>query len=315
MASLHLAMLRRRLQRRRSRKLATPPKLSPEARAAALEAAKQARRSRADAKEQVRTGKLKISQVFELAVTNQAIAKMRISELIEALPGVGKVRAANILERLEISPTRRIQGLGVLQVQKLKREFAPPTGVIRPGKLFVLSGPGGVGKSTITKALVGHPDFWVSISATTRTPRSGERDGVDYFYISNEEFDRRVSSNEFLEWAEFAGNRYGTPAREVKAQLEKGLNVILEIEIDGARQVRKSSPDAKLVFIAPPSWEELVKRLEGRGTDSESRRNERLTLAQEEMAAQNEFDYVLVNDQLERVIQELVSLAADKERR
>lgn len=290
----------------------TPPKLTPEQRAAALDAAKQARRSRSDVKEQVRTGQLKLLQVIELASTNEAIAKMRVSELLESMPGVGKVRATSILDRLGISGTRRIQGLGVLQLQKLKKEFTPPTGAIRPGKLFVLSGPGGVGKSTITKALADHPEFWVSVSATTRTPRSGERDGVDYFYISVEEFDRRISANEFLEWAEFAGNKYGTPANAVKEKLSNGLNVILEIEIDGARQVRKSSEDAKLIFIAPPSWEELVKRLEGRGTDSVERRNERLKLAQEEMAAQSEFDYVVVNDQLERVIAELVSLAASK---
>ncbi len=290
----------------------TPPKLTPEQRAAALESAKLARRTRSAIKEQVRTGELRLLQVIELAATNEAISKMRVSELLESIPGVGKVRASSILDRLGISGTRRIQGLGVLQLQKLKKEFTPPTGAIRPGKLFVLSGPGGVGKSTITKALADHPEFWVSVSATTRTPRSGERDGVDYFYISAEEFDRRISANEFLEWAEFAGNKYGTPANAVKEKLSKGLNVILEIEIDGARQVRKSSEDAKLIFIAPPSWEELVKRLEGRGTDSEERRNERLKLAQEEMAAQSEFDYVVVNDQLDRVIAELVSLAASK---
>ena len=293
----------------------TPPKLTPEQRAAALESAKQARRTRSDIKEQVRTGQLKLLQVIELASTNEAIAKMRVSELLESIPGVGKVRVTAILDRLGISGTRRIQGLGVLQLQKLKKEFAPPTGAIRPGKLFVLSGPGGVGKSTITKAIADHPDFWVSVSATTRSPRSGERDGVDYFYISDDEFQRRISANEFLEWAEFAGSKYGTPASAVNEKLSKGLNVILEIEIEGARQVRKSSPEAKLVFIAPPSWEELVKRLEGRGTDSEERRAERLALAQEEMAAQNEFDFVVVNDQLERVIEQLVSLAADRDKR
>ena len=293
----------------------TPPKLTPEQRALALEAAKQARRSRSDVKDQVRTGKLKLFQVIELAATNEAVSKMRISELLESMPGVGKVRVAAILERLEISRTRRIRGLGVLQLQKLKKEFAPPTGVIRRGKLFVVSGPGGVGKSTITKALSELSEFWVSVSATTRSPRSGERDGVDYFYISEAEFDRRINSNEFLEWAEFAGSKYGTPAVQVNEQLSRGLNVVLEIEIDGARQVRKSMPEAKLVFIAPPSWEELVKRLEGRGTDTPERRQERLALAQEEMAAQSEFDYVVVNDQLERVVSELLSLAADKDKR
>lgn len=294
--------------------MSNPPKLSPEKRAEALEIAKQARRTRSDVKDQVRTSKLKFVQVIELAATNEAIAKMRISELLEAIPGIGKVRAAAIMKRLEISKSRRIQGLGVLQLQKLKKEFAPPTGAIRPGKLFVLSGPGGVGKSTITKALAGHPSFWVSISATTRSPRSGERDGLDYFYISKEEFDKRIAANDFLEWAEFAGNKYGTPASEVRSQLARGLNVILEIEIDGARQVRTSTDSAKLIFIAPPSWEELENRLKTRGTDNEERRNERLKLAQEEMAAQKEFDYVIVNDQLDRVVAELVSLAANRER-
>jgi guanylate kinase len=138
---------------------------------------------------------------------------------------------------------------------------------------------------------------------------------VDYFYISEEEFDRRIAANEFLEWAQFAGSKYGTPAEQVKVKLSSGYNVILEIEIDGARQVRKNTKEAILIFIAPPSWEELKNRLETRGTDSPERRAERLALAQEEMAAQSEFDYVLVNDQLDRVITELIALAADKERR
>lgn len=260
-------------------------------------------------KQQVRNGQLKVLQVIELASTNEAIAKMRVSELLESIPGVGKVRVTSILSRLGISDSRRIKGLGVLQLQRLKREFATLANAIRPGKLLVLSGPGGVGKSTITKALSNLPEFWISISATTRSPRSGERDGVDYFFISEEEFDRRITANEFLEWAEFAGNKYGTPANKVLEKISAGVNVILEIEIAGARQVRKSSPQAQLIFIAPPSWEELVKRLEGRGTDSQERRAERMMLAQEEMAAQSEFDVVIVNDQLDRVILQLLSLA------
>lgn len=291
-----------------------PPKLSAAERSAALDAAKQARRSRAAVKEQIRTGELKVLQVIELASTNTAIGRMKISELIEAVPGMGKVRVNAILQRLDISPSRRIQGLGVLQLQRLKKEFKSLSTAIRPGKLLVLSGPGGVGKSTITKAISDHPEFWVSISATTRSPRIGELDGVDYFYISSAEFERRIAANEFLEWAEFAGAKYGTPVEAVKEKLKNGFNVILEIEIAGARQVRKAAPDAKLIFIAPPSWEELKNRLEGRGTDSDERRAERLALAQEEMAAQSEFDYILVNDRLERVIAELVSLAADNGR-
>lgn len=295
--------------------MANPPKLTSEQRSVALEAAKIARRTRAAIKEQVKSGELKLLQVIELAATNPAIGKMRVADLLESIPGVGKVRAASILKKLGISNSRRIQGLGVLQLQNLKKEFRNVNPAIRPGKLFVLSGPGGVGKSTITKALSAHKDFWVSVSATTRSPRNGEIDGVDYFYISADEFQRRIENSEFLEWAEFAGARYGTPATAVNEKLTSGLNVVLEIEIDGARQVRRSTPSAQLIFIAPPSWEELKSRLEARGTDSDERRAERLALAQEEMAAQSEFDYVMVNDQLDRVVAELVSLAADKERR
>ena len=136
---------------------------------------------------------------------------------------MGKVRVNAILQRLEISPSRRIQGLGVLQLQRLKKEFKGLSTAIRPGKLLVLSGPGGVGKSTITKAISDHPEFWVSISATTRSPRIGELDGVDYFYISSAEFERRIAANEFLEWAEFAGAKYGTPAEAVNEKLKNGL--------------------------------------------------------------------------------------------
>jgi guanylate kinase len=292
--------------------LPKPPSLSSAERSAALESAKQARRTRAAIKEQIRSGELKVLQVIELASTNSAIGKMKIADLLESIPGVGKVRAKAIMDRLQISPSRRIQGLGVLQRNRLKREFKVLNSAIRPGKLLVVSGPGGVGKSTITKAISDHKDFWVSISATTRSPRVGEIDGVDYFYISDEEFQRRISKNDFLEWAEFAGAKYGTPANAVQEKLTNGINVILEIEIDGARQVRRNTPNALLIFIAPPSWEELKKRLEGRGTDTDERRAERLKLAQEEMAAQSEFDYILVNDQLDRVIAELVSLAVDK---
>ena len=159
--------------------MGTPPRLTAEQRAAALEAAKIARRTRASIKEQIRSGELKLLQAIELASTNQAVGKMRVIDLIEAIPGVGKVRATALLSRLGISTSRRIQGLGVLQLQNLKREFRTVNPAIRSGKLFVLSGPGGVGKSTITKALANHPDFWVSVSATTKSPRIGELDGVD----------------------------------------------------------------------------------------------------------------------------------------
>ena len=211
------------------------------------------------------------------------------------------------MERLNISPTRRIQGLGKHQIAALTAEFVP--GKTR-GKLIVLSGPGGVGKSTIAAYIRKHGTFWVSVSSTTRKPRTNEKNGVDYFFLSDSEFDEEISRNHFLEWAEFAGARYGTPREAVEKALTSGTNVLLEIEIEGAKQVKAHAPEAILVFLEPPSWEELVSRLERRATDSEQRRAERLALAQEELAAASFFDHRLVNDQVENVVQKLLSLAS-----
>jgi guanylate kinase len=180
------------------------------------------------------------------------------------------------------------------------------------GLLVVISGPGGVGKSTISNYLNAHPDFWLSISATTRAPREGESHGVDYFFVTDTEFDLMIKNGEFLEWAEFAGNRYGTPIKGVEEKLSLGKNVLLEIEIAGARQIRKLEMNALFVFISPPSWEELESRLISRGTDSEERRLARLALAREEMDAANEFDEILVNTAVNEVALALVSLVARK---
>ncbi len=178
------------------------------------------------------------------------------------------------------------------------------------GKLIVLSGPGGVGKSTIVKVLKTHPEFFFSVSATTRLPRPGEVDGEAYHFVSDQEFDSMIQSGEFLEWAEFAGARYGTPNAPVNAALALGKNVLLEIEIAGARQVRSKRRDALLVFLEPPSFNELEERIRGRATDSEERVKARLALAREEMAAANEFDHRVVNHRVEEVVEALVSLAA-----
>ena len=290
--------------------MGTPPQLTAAQRTAALLKASQSRKRRAEIKAMIKRKELSIDMVLEIAGNEDAIAKMRVRELLEALSGIGKVRASALMERLNISPTRRIAGLGRHQIKELRNEFMKSFHAITPGKLLVLSGPGGVGKSTVARRLRASGDFWVSVSATTRAPRVKESDGVDYFFIGEDEFSRRVRADEFLEWAEFAGSRYGTPSAPVEEALLAGRNVLLEIEIDGAKQVKAHLPQSILVFLEPPTWEELVARLVGRGTDSPDRRTERLQLAQEELAAVSFFDIVIVNDQVELVVEELVGLTS-----
>ena len=288
--------------------MALPPKLTPAEQARALEIAKLARQERAAMKAELRKGSLSFAQFLSASDINPVLAKMRVVELLESLPGYGKIRAQAIMEKFNISPTRRIQGLGRHQRSALLKEFAIPSPDPR-GRLLVLSGPGGVGKSTVAKALRDVSGFWVSVSATTRAPRFNEVDGIDYYFYSNEEFDKAIAADEFLEWAEFAGNRYGTPRKAVESALAAGTHVLLEIEIAGAKQVRSHSAEAQLVFLEPPSWEELVSRLEGRGTDSPERRAARLALAQEELAAASFFDSVIVNTEVNEVVQALIRLA------
>ncbi|MEM6252914.1 MAG: guanylate kinase [Cyanobacteria bacterium P01_D01_bin.156] len=174
------------------------------------------------------------------------------------------------------------------------------------GQLIVFTGPSGVGKGTLLRQLLKrYPDIQLSISTTTRQPRPGEEHGKDYYFVSRSEFEAMVEQRELLEWAEFAGNFYGTPRQPLDAMIDRGHTVILEIELDGARQVRNSLPDAKQIFVLPPSMEELEMRIRGRGQDSDEAIAKRLTRAQIEIAAAAEFDIQIVNDTLEQAVHDL----------
>ncbi|CAL9657616.1 Guanylate kinase [Streptomyces sp. enrichment culture] len=188
------------------------------------------------------------------------------------------------------------------------RGTSPVPPDVRP-RLTVLSGPSGVGKSTVVAHMrKEYPEVWLSVSATTRKPRPGEQHGVHYFFVSDDEMDKLIANGELLEWAEFAGNRYGTPRAAVQERLENGEPVLLEIDLQGARLVRESMPEAQLVFLAPPSWEELVRRLTGRGTEPPEVIERRLEAAKIELAAEPEFDTTLVNTSVEDVARELLAL-------
>ncbi len=175
--------------------------------------------------------------------------------------------------------------------------------------MFVITGPSGVGKGTLIRGLLERvPELELSVSATTRKPRPGERDGVDYHFLTPEQFEAHVAAGNFLEHATYSGNRYGTLRSEVERRLRQGKPVALEIEVQGARQVRSAMPEATAVFIAPPSSEALRARLIGRGTDTPEQVDERMRTAERELEAQPEFAHVVVNDRLEQATEELVAI-------
>ena len=179
-----------------------------------------------------------------------------------------------------------------------------------PGRLIVMAGPSAVGKGTLASHIVENfQGFVLSVSATTRAPRIGEIEGTSYFFLSGEQFKQRVDSGLMLEWATVHGaNSYGTPRQPVELALSQGLNVILEIDVQGAFQVKKAFPEAMLVFVNPPSFEELRARLDKRGTESEEDKQIRLETAKSELAQAKEFDYSVVNDEVARCAQEVVDL-------
>jgi guanylate kinase len=178
------------------------------------------------------------------------------------------------------------------------------------GRLTVLAGPTAVGKGTVAAHVrTHHPEVWISVSATTRHPRPGEVHGRHYWFVSDEEFDRLVADGELLEWAVVHKKaRYGTPRRPVEQALTDGRPALLEIDLQGARQVRASMPEALFVFLKPPSWEELVRRLVGRGTETEEERERRLETAREELAAESEFDVTVENTEVHLAAEQLVAL-------
>lgn len=174
---------------------------------------------------------------------------------------------------------------------------------MRQGRLIVLTGPSGVGKGTLLRSLLQrHPELHLSVSVTTRAPRPGEIDGKHYYFVSRSTFEQMVANGELLEWAEFAGNLYGTPRRSVEEHIQQGHWVILEIELKGARQIRRTFPDALRIFILPPSLLELEYRIRNRGQDSEEAIARRLQRAQEEIDAACEFDIQIVNDQFDKAL-------------
>jgi guanylate kinase len=284
-----------------------PPRLSRRSRRKAGQKAVLARQERARVKEEIASGEKFFFELF--ADERKSIKRMKLVDLLQSVPGIGRIRADLIMDRAEISSSRRIGGVGKRQLEILRQEFLLAKNSPRNGKLLVVSGPSGVGKSTLTNRLRDDDRFWISVSATTRSKRIGEKDGVDYHFVSDKEFDQMIEKNEFLEWANFAGAKYGTPRQAVDKALASGKNVVLEIELNGARQVRKNSKDAVLIFIEPPTWEELKSRLEKRGTESEDSTQTRLDRAKEELSAASEFDHVIVNHQVADSVAQLVSLA------
>lgn len=176
---------------------------------------------------------------------------------------------------------------------------------MKKGKFIVLSGPSGVGKGTICAKLFKELNAWYSVSMTTRSPREGEKDGINYFFVTKEEFENKIKNNELLEYNCYNNNYYGTPKEKVLEKINQGINVFTEIEVNGAKNIKKLFPESLLIYIAPPSMEELKKRLIGRGTETEDVINKRLAIAEEEAKQQHIYDYVVVNDNLEKAIDDV----------
>jgi guanylate kinase len=287
-----------------------PPEVD---RVAAGKAAVAARQARAAIKNNVATKSRTALDVAEFAWVTPASseATLRVRELLTSVPTLGPTRVARVMASLGIAESKRVGGLGIRQRVKL-REYLYVREGHRTSRLVVLAGPTAVGKGTVSAFIrENYPDVLLSVSATTRKPRPGEIDGVHYFFLSDEEFDTLIENNELLEWATVHNSyRYGTPRPPVDAALAEGQRVLLEIDLQGARQVRTTMPEAVLVFLLPPTWDELVRRLIGRGTEEPAEQQRRLDTARVELAAQDEFDYKVVNTEVSEAAREVVELMA-----
>jgi len=290
-----------------------PPEVD---RIAGSKAAVAARRARAEVKRQIASGeRLALDIVDSADAEHPAESSLRVSELIGSIPWLGPTRTARIMEELSISPAKRVGGLGAHQKVRLREFLIRRQGAGRAAAaapLVVLAGPTAVGKGTVAGHIRTHfPDVLLSVSATTRAPRPGEVEGVNYYFVDDAQFDQMVADGEFLEHATVHNAyRYGTPRTPIMRALESGRAVLLEIDLQGARQVRAAYPEARLVFLLPPDWDELVRRLVGRGTEGEEERERRLATAKVELAAQDEFDFKVVNSDVATAAHEVVQLMA-----
>lgn len=285
-------------------------------RAAASRKAVAARRARASLKRDVTTRVVTPQEVLRRAYadTSSPAGTMRVTEFLTSIPAIGEGKRDRILERLGISPVKRLGGLGIRQRRDLglwlDERLPEPTPRDGRSRLIVLAGPTAVGKGTVAAHIKQHhPEIMLSVSATTRPPRPGEVDGEHYFFVDDVEFDRLVTTDALLEHAVVHNKyRYGTPRGPIARALGEGRTVLLEIDLQGARQVLAAEPTATLVFLLPPSWDELVHRLVGRGTEDAEERARRLRTARTELAAQSEFDYRVVNEDVAAAAREVVEL-------
>ncbi|MFT4136621.1 guanylate kinase [Microbacterium sp.] len=292
----------------------TPPEVD---RVAASRRAVAARRERAALKRDVAMRVITPQDLLRRAQRDPAApaGAMRITEFLTAIPAIGEGKRDRILAMLGISPVKRLGGLGVRQRVALRRfldeRWPEPAPRADRSRLLVLAGPTAVGKGTVAEQVQArHPEILLSVSATTRPPRPGERHGEHYFFVDDAEFDRLVADGALLEHATVHNAyRYGTPRAPIDAALAEGRTVLLEIDLQGARQVRVAEPSAVLVFLLPPSWDELVSRLSGRATEDAEERARRLKTARVELAAQSEFDYRVVNDDVARAAEAVAALA------